>query len=114
MLTGTQKQEFTDNGFIVLPDFKSARQVSALKTRAVQIAKKHDLAAHKEIFSTDRQKGAQADKVQDYVLSSANEIRCFFEEKAFDENGQLNDAKTVGFLTKQMDALKAEIALLKT
>ena len=33
--------------------------------------------------------------------------------KAFDDNGHLKDEKSVEFLTKLMDALKAEVALLR-
>lgn len=89
MLTTEQKCEFKDNGFIVLPDFKSPAEISALKSRANAIAAAHDFEESKEVFSTNAQRGPQADRVQDYFLRSANEIRCFFEEKAFDENGVL-------------------------
>lgn len=43
-------------------------------------------------------------------ILQAPEVMIAFAGKAFDENGQLHDEKTVNFLTKQMDALKAEIA----
>ena len=89
MLTTHQKQNFADNGYVILPDFKSSEELTALKTRANAIAGAHDFDASKEVFSTDRQKGPQAQQVQDYFLSSANEIRCFFEEKAFDAAGKL-------------------------
>ena len=89
MLTDAQKQEFRDKGFVVLPNFKTQSELRILKARAEKIAAAHDFDASKEVFSTDRQKGPQADRVQDYFLSSANETRCFFEEKAFDEAGAL-------------------------
>jgi len=89
MLTAEQKHDFAENGFIVLPDFKSTEEISALKARANAIAAAHDFDASKEVFSTDRQRGPQADRVQDYFLKSANETRCFFEEKAFGANGNL-------------------------
>ena len=89
MLTDLQKQEFKDKGFVVLPNFKTLSELQTLKSRAEQIAAAHDFDASKEVFSTDRQKGPQAERVQDYFLGSANEIRCFFEEKAFDARGQL-------------------------
>ncbi|MCF6219934.1 MAG: phytanoyl-CoA dioxygenase family protein [Robiginitomaculum sp.] len=60
-----------------------------LKNRANAIAAAHDFDASKEVFSTSAQRGPQADRVQDYFLESANEVRCFFEEKAFDINGVL-------------------------
>jgi len=89
MLTAEQKYDFVENGFIVLPDFKSTAEIDALKSRANAIAAAHDFDTSKEVFSTDRQRGPQADKVQDYFLKSANETRCFFEEKAFGADGNL-------------------------
>ncbi len=46
-------------------------------------------------------------------ILQAPEVMIAFAGKAFDPNGQLSDPKTVNFLTKQMDALKAEITLSK-
>ncbi len=90
MLSAEQKRGFCDNGFVVLRDFKSGEQLAALKARAEKIAAAHDFDASREVFSTAKQRGPQADRVQDYFLGSANEIRCFFEEKAFDRHGKLN------------------------
>ena len=89
MLTTEQKRKFKDTGFIVLADFKTPDQISALKARAIAIAGAHDIEACKDVFSTDPQRGPQADRIQDYFLGSANEIRCFFEEQAFDDKGML-------------------------
>ncbi len=89
MLTLAQKRKFADTGYVVLPGFKSAAELEVLKTRAEDIAAAHDFDASREVFSTDRQRGPQADRVQDYFLGSANEIRCFFEENAFDGRGKL-------------------------
>ncbi len=89
MLTNKQKCDFKDNGFIVLPGFKSAAELSALKARANTIAAAHDFDDSQEVFSTARQRGPQADKGQDYFLDSGNEVRCFFEEKAFGADGAL-------------------------
>lgn len=44
-------------------------------------------------------------------ILQAPEVMIAFANKAFDENGHLIDEKSVRFLTRQMDALKAEIAL---
>jgi len=46
----------------------------------------------------------------DTRILQAPEIMISFASKAFDKNGRLNDEKTVAYLTRQMDALKAEIA----
>jgi len=89
MLTSSQKRGFNDEGYIVLPGFKSPAELSALKTRANEIAAAHDFGTNREVFSTTSQRGPQADRVQDYFLGSANEIRCFFEEDAFGADGEL-------------------------
>ena len=89
MLNDDQKRAFDEEGYILLPDFKSADELQSLKARAHRIACSHDIDAHRDVFSTDRQKGPQADRIQDYFLNSANEIRCFFEDSAFDEDGAL-------------------------
>ncbi len=89
MLSEKQKNDFDRLGYVLLPGFKSRAECEALKECAYKIANAHDVQAHRDIFSTDRQRGPQADRVQDYFLQSANEIRCFFEEGAFDECGNL-------------------------
>ncbi len=89
MLTAEQKKQFEDNGYVVLPDFKSHTELAALKARANTIAAGHDFDASKDVFSTHAQRGPQADREQNYFLGSANEIRCFFEEKAFGADGAL-------------------------
>lgn len=89
MLDSSQKQTFAQQGFIILPDFKTKSETEKLKRRALEIARAHDINANQEVFSTDRQKGPQADKCQDYFLSSATDIKCFLEEGAFDDNGEL-------------------------
>ncbi|MCF6304876.1 MAG: NAD(P)H-dependent oxidoreductase [Rhodobacteraceae bacterium] len=43
-------------------------------------------------------------------ILNAPEVMIPFASKAFDDTGQLTDEKTLRFLTRQMDALKTEIA----
>lgn len=81
-----QKRRFKQDGFVVLPDFKSHKDISVLKTRANKIAGEHDFARHRDVFSTGQQRSRQA---EEYFLGSANKMRCFFEEKAFGDSGQL-------------------------
>ncbi len=92
MLSPSQKNQYQADGYLVLPGFKSATQISALRTRALQIVHDFDADAHRSIFSTTDQarRSAGAD-----FLDSAEGIQCFFEEEAFDAAGQLRQAKAL-------------------
>jgi len=89
MLTADQIAGFHEDGYIVLPDFKSADELSALKARALEIAAGHDWEVQKSIFTTDREKRNQATAANQYFIESATTVKCFFEEKAFDGEGNL-------------------------
>jgi phytanoyl-CoA hydroxylase len=91
MLSQTQKEQFERDGYLVLPDFKSAGQIAALRARAMQIVDDFDAGATKSIFTTKNQEKS----VDAYFLESANTVRCFFEEEAFDENGALKQDKSL-------------------
>jgi phytanoyl-CoA hydroxylase len=89
MLTEAQKEQYHRDGFIVIPNFKSAQEIAALRARAGQIVNDFDPAAQSGIFSTIEQEKT----TDDYFLGSDNTIRCFFEEEAFGADGQLRQAK---------------------
>jgi phytanoyl-CoA hydroxylase len=89
MLTESQKQQYQRDGFIVIPGFKSAEEITKLRARAAQIVNDFDPAAQSGIFSTIEQEKT----TDDYFLGSDNTVRCFFEEEAFGADGQLKQAK---------------------
>ncbi|PHR94138.1 MAG: phytanoyl-CoA dioxygenase [Robiginitomaculum sp.] len=89
MLSAQQIKDYAQNGYLVLPDFKAPAELAAIKQRAEEIAARHDINTHKTIFSTDQQRQDNVDLEQDYFLGSANQVRCFLEEKAFDAHGEL-------------------------
>jgi len=89
MLSAAQKEQYQKDGFIVIPGFKAAEEIAALRARAAQIVNEFDPAIAQGIFTTKDQEK----KADEYFLRSDNTIRCFFEEEAFGPDGQLKQAK---------------------
>jgi phytanoyl-CoA hydroxylase len=86
-LSDRQITSFRDDGFLVVPDFVSEERCLALRERAMQLAKKHVPSPEQAtIFTAD---GKPQHASDDYFLSSGEQIRCFFEKDAFDEQGRL-------------------------
>lgn len=91
MLTAAQRDDYARDGFLILPGFKSQREIAAVRTRAAEIVDAFDPTEGGSVFSTR----TQQDGVDDWFLGSADTVRCFFEEEAFDERGQLRQPKTL-------------------
>lgn len=89
MLTPDQLQSFHRDGFLVLPHFKQAPAMEALRARALQIVEDFDPATRNAVFTTNE----QVRSIDRYFLDSANAVRCFFEEEAFAADGSLKQAK---------------------
>jgi len=85
MLDAERKRRYRDDGYLLLPGFKSHAEVDALKARARAIVAAFDPTAGAGVFSThDPQRTADA-----WFLGSADAVRCFFEDEAFDAAGRL-------------------------
>src|SRR5471032_90098 len=91
MLTDAQKEQYQRDGFIVLPNFKTPEEIAVLRARAALIVDQFDPNASSGIFTTKEQEK----RTDDYFLGSDNTIRCFFEEEAFDADGQLKQARSL-------------------
>lgn len=91
MLTQAQKEQYQRDGFIVLPNFKTPEEIAVLRARAAEIVDQFDPNASSGIFTTKEQEK----RTDDYFLGSDNTVRCFFEEEAFDADGQLKQAKSL-------------------
>ena len=91
MLTDAQKNRYQQDGYLVLPGFKSSADIATLRARAAQIVDAFDPGESMAIFTTKEQDR----KVDDYFMASANAVRCFFEEEAFGTDGQLRQEKSL-------------------
>ncbi len=91
MLNQDQRAQYERDGYLVIPGFKSAEAIASVRQRAAEIVEQFDPSASRSIFTTQNQLTA----TDDYFLRSADTIRCFFEEEAFDADGQLKQAKAL-------------------
>jgi phytanoyl-CoA hydroxylase len=87
MLSAEQRQLWRDEGCLVLPGFKAAPELAALRERALALVEVFEPGAQGGggVFST-RERARLADAA---LLASATEVHCFFEEEAVDEAGHL-------------------------
>jgi phytanoyl-CoA hydroxylase len=91
LLTKQQLHHFIQHGYLVFDSLFSSQQMSALKSEALRIVDAFDPESTRSVFSTKNQDTAR----DDYFLQSGDKVRCFFEEDAFDENGELQQAKAL-------------------
>ena len=88
-LTSTQVASFQRDGFVVVEDFVSQSACNDLKQRAVEMVHQWQPSGKRTAFSTNEQTRVSNDE----FLDSGDSVWCFFEEEAFDDDGQLRQAK---------------------
>ena len=91
MLTDAQRRQWSDDGYLVLPGFKSPEALQALADRARALVDAFEPADRSAVFSTV----APSRLADEALLASADQAHCFFEEEAFDAAGRLRQAKAL-------------------
>ena len=110
MLTSTQISSYNKNGYLVVKDFLSDTQRKLLMERAESLIDDFDPSSSHSIFTTNEQERSS----DDYFLSSGDQIRFFFEEKAIDSNGNFTVPKhksinKIGHAQHELDPINKKV-----
>lgn len=84
-ITEQQQRLFKQQGYLVFENFVAKESIEALKAQAQVLIEQYADLGKEQVFSTKRNDRSG----DDYFLRSAEKIRCFFEEEAYNQNGQL-------------------------
>jgi phytanoyl-CoA hydroxylase len=88
ILSQQQKEQYEKDGFLVIKGFSSVQEMNALQSQMKHLVEAFDPSSV-SVFTTKN----QAAKTDKYFLDSASNVSFFFEENAFDADGQLRQPK---------------------
>jgi len=91
-LDDTMRTAWHRDGFLVLEGFKSATQLLELRRRIDALVEKFDPDSVRTVFTT----GDQSHAAGAYFRGSGDKVRFFFEEGAFNADGELTVDKRLG------------------
>lgn len=84
------KEQFDRDGYAIIENFLTDEEVQSLRSAMAGIIDNFDPDEHKSIFRTE----VKYVHNDDYFISSADKIRFFFEDGAFEDDGQLKVEKS--------------------
>ena len=91
VLSDEQIARYHADGFLAIEGFAGPEACAALRRRAVALVDDFRPSERRTVFTTNEQ-----DRITDVeFLDSSNGIWCFFEEEAFDSDGELRQDKSL-------------------